>query len=119
MSIDFTNADLKKIVSRKLELLRQQSAQTIDSAAYELDMDRSEFFRILKGKRLPMLRSMFRISRKYGVSMDWWFEDVDRLPQKPAKDPLKSQLLRAFKKLDTKSQNNIVIMLKALAKSQR
>jgi transcriptional regulator with XRE-family HTH domain len=118
MSISFTNEELKKIVSRKLELLRQQNAQTIDSAAYELDMDRSEFFRILKGKRLPMLRSMFRISKKYGVSMDWWFEEVDRLPQHSVKEPLKSHLLRAFKKLDPKSQSNIVIMIKALAKSK-
>ncbi|GBR74612.1 helix-turn-helix domain containing protein [Candidatus Termititenax aidoneus] len=119
MSIDFTNADLKKIVSRKLELLRKQSGQTIDSAAAELEMDRSEFFRILKGKRLPMLRSMFRISKRYGVSMDWWFVGIDELPKRAVagKNPREYQLLRIFKNLPERAQKTVLATVKTLARN--
>jgi transcriptional regulator with XRE-family HTH domain len=120
MSLDFTNADLKQLVSRKLELLRQQSGQTIDRAAAELEMDRSEFFRILKGKRLPMLRSMFRISRRYGVSMDWWFLDIDELPKRALiirKNPREYQLLKIFKNLPERAQKTVLATVKTLVRN--
>jgi transcriptional regulator with XRE-family HTH domain len=120
MSINFTNDDLKKIVSQKLELLRKQSGQTIDSAAAELDMDRSEFFRILKGQRLPMLRSIFRISKRYGVSLDWWFADVNELPERTAvarKNPREYQLLKIFKNLPDRAQKTVLATVKTLARN--
>jgi transcriptional regulator with XRE-family HTH domain len=120
MSIDFTSADLKKIISHKLELLRQQSGQTIDNSAYELNMDRSEFFRILKGQRLPMLISMVRISKKYGVSLDWWFEDTDKIPERvgKAKYSLREyQLLKTFNKLNDSAQEIVLATVKTLTKN--
>jgi transcriptional regulator with XRE-family HTH domain len=120
MSIDFTSADLKRIISRKLELLRQQSGQTIDNSAYELNMDRSEFFRILKGQRLPMLTSMVRISKKYGVNLDWWFEDTDKIPERNNKakyNPLEYQLLRTFNRLSGAAQKVVLATVKTLTKN--
>ena len=122
MSVDFTSEDIKQIISRKLELLRQQGGQTIDGAAAELNMDRSEFFRILKGQRLPMLTSMVRISKKYGVSLDWWFEDTDKIPERLNRarySPREYQLLKIFKKLNDRAQNTVLATLKTLARNLR
>jgi len=120
MSTDFTSDDLKKIISRKLELLRRQSGQTIDNAAAELNMDRSEFFRILKGQRLPMLASIVRISKKYGVSLDWWFEETDRIPERLNRaryTPREYLLLKIFKRLNDRAQKIVLDTLKTLARN--
>jgi transcriptional regulator with XRE-family HTH domain len=120
MTVDFTSDDLKRLISRKLELLRQQSGQTIEASAMELNMDRSEFFRILKGQRLPMLTSMVRISKKYGVSLDWWFEDTDKIPKRQNKAmyaPQEYQMLKTFKKLNDRAQKTALDTLKVLARN--
>jgi transcriptional regulator with XRE-family HTH domain len=119
MSLYLNDENLKQIISKKLEMLRRQSGLTMERTAHDLEMDTSEYFRILKGQRVPLLRSMIRFSRKYAVSLDWWFEDI-KLPQKqnePVKDPLEYQVFKILKGLDTKGRKITLDTLKALTKN--
>ena len=119
MSLYLNNENLKQIISKKLEMMRRQSGLTMERTAHDLEMDTSEYFRILKGQRVPLLRSMLRFSRKYNISMDWWFEDI-KLPQKqmePVKNPLEYQVFKILKGLNAKGQKIALAMLKALTKN--
>jgi transcriptional regulator with XRE-family HTH domain len=119
MSLYLNDENLKQIISKKLEMLRKQSGLTMERTAHDLEMDTSEYFRILKGQRVPLLRSMIRFSRKYNVSLDWWFEDL-KLPQKqiePVKNPLEYQVFKILKGLDAKGQKIALATLKALTKN--
>jgi transcriptional regulator with XRE-family HTH domain len=121
MSLYLSDENLKQVISKKLEMLRKQSGLTMERTAHDLEMDTSEYFRILKGQRVPLLRSMLRFSRKYGVSMDWWFKDIE-LPQKsiePVKNPVEYQIFKILKGLDAKKQKIALTTLKALTKSLR
>ncbi|MDR1113684.1 MAG: helix-turn-helix domain-containing protein [Candidatus Margulisbacteria bacterium] len=111
--------ELKKLISKKLTLLLKSSGKTIEATAYELGMDFSQYYRLLKGQRMPLLPTLLRINKIYGVTMNWWFEDVDKIPErltKTNKNPLEFQLLNTFKKLNCKTQKTAVAVLKALAK---
>ncbi|MDR1998313.1 MAG: helix-turn-helix domain-containing protein [Candidatus Margulisbacteria bacterium] len=113
------NASLKKIFSRKLSMLRQNSGQTIEAAADSLDMAVGEYFRFLKGQRLPQLATLLRINQKYAVSLDWWFNELEDLPR--TKGRLKQrifelQALSTLKKFKPEVQPAMLAMLKTLAK---
>jgi hypothetical protein len=65
------------------------------------------------------MRSMIRFSRKYEVSLDWWFEDM-KLPQKqiePVKNPLEYQVFKILKGLDARGRKITLATLKALTKN--
>ncbi|GBR73740.1 helix-turn-helix XRE-family transcriptional regulators [Candidatus Termititenax aidoneus] len=114
-----TNEILKKLISGKLEFLRKNSGETNEAAADSLDIDLSEFYRILKGHRLPHLKTLLRINRKYGVSMDWWFSELDGAARD--KTPVRQkafelQIAGLVKKLDAKTQEAVLAMLKILVK---
>jgi transcriptional regulator with XRE-family HTH domain len=113
--------DLKKTISRKLTILQEKSGKTIEATAYDLDMHFSQYYRLLKGQRLPILPTLLRINKLYGLNMDWWFAGVDYVPPPrqttPSKNPLEFQLLYSFKKLNNKAQKTAVTILKTLARN--
>ena len=80
MDKEITNEELKELISQKLALLRQNSRQTVEATAFDLGMDYSEYYRLLRGERLPHLRTLLRINKKYGISMDWWFNKLEGKP---------------------------------------
>jgi transcriptional regulator with XRE-family HTH domain len=121
MDKELTNAELKKLLSKKLETLRKHSGQTIEATADSLDMAVSEYFRFLKGQRLPHLLTLLRLSKKYGVTLDWWFNELDALPagNKAAfrRKTFELRTLSLLKKFSPATQNAALDVLAALAKN--
>ncbi|MDR1997781.1 MAG: helix-turn-helix transcriptional regulator [Candidatus Margulisbacteria bacterium] len=120
MDILDTN-ELKKLISRKMTLLLEKSGKTIEATAYDLDMEFSQYYRLLRGQRLPILPTLLRFNKLYGVNMDWWFAGVDYVPPprqtRTRANPLELQLIHAFRKLNDKSQKTAVAVLRTLARN--
>ncbi|MDR1453077.1 MAG: helix-turn-helix domain-containing protein [Candidatus Margulisbacteria bacterium] len=111
---------LKKIFGEKLSWLREKSGETIEESAFSLGLDVSDYFKFLKGKRLPHLLTLMRISQKYGVAVGWWFGEVKSVPQNRAQirqSTLENKISRAISTLDVKTQKAVLAMLKTLAKN--
>jgi transcriptional regulator with XRE-family HTH domain len=116
MNTEMTNADLKKLLSRKLALLRQNRKESIEATALDLGMDYSEYHRLLRGDRLPHLLTLLRINRKYGINMDWWFNELTGLPKtKAPRDKAASELVRSYSQLDVPTKKVLLKMVKTLA----
>jgi transcriptional regulator with XRE-family HTH domain len=119
MDKEITNEELKKLLSGKLALLRQNSGQTVEATAFDLGMDYSEYYRLLRGDRLPHLRTLLRINKKYGLNMDWWFNAREKLPPvKLTKRTTEYELLSNYNKLNLHTRKFILGMLKCLAKDR-
>jgi transcriptional regulator with XRE-family HTH domain len=117
MTSEISSETLKKLISEKMEFLRKHSGETNEVAADTLNIDLSEFYRILKGHRLPHLKTLLRISKKYGVNLDWWFSELDKTTlDKTAirRKAFESQIVNLVKKLDVQTQKAILAMLKIL-----
>jgi transcriptional regulator with XRE-family HTH domain len=118
---ELTNEQLKKLLSKKLALLRQKNKQTIEATALDLGMNFSEYYRLLKGDRLPHLLTLLKINRKYDLNMDWWFSELKNKTaaqniHKKAEDFL---LLSNYHKLDEQARQVVLDMLKNLAKNRQ
>ncbi|MDR1453200.1 MAG: helix-turn-helix domain-containing protein [Candidatus Margulisbacteria bacterium] len=119
MPSEISSETLKKLISKKMEFLRKNSDETNEAAADSLDIDLSEFYRILKGHRLPHLKTLLRISKKYGVSMDWWFNDLSDTPldkNKFRQRAFELQIVSLVKKLDAGFQEFILTLVKDLVR---
>ena len=117
MTEEITPDIIKKTISRKLEFLRKHSGETNEAAADSLNIDLSEFYRILKGHRMPKLSTFLRINQKYEMKLDWWFNDlVEALPDKNKfrQRAFELQIAGLVKKLDAKTQRAVLAMLKVL-----
>jgi transcriptional regulator with XRE-family HTH domain len=110
---------LKETISQKLTFLLKKSGKTLNTTANDLQMPLSQYYRLLKGQRLPLLPTFVHISRTYGRSLDWWFEDIKSLPKQieAAKNPIEYQLFKTLKNLDARGQKIALSLLKTLAKS--
>ncbi|MDR1997086.1 MAG: helix-turn-helix domain-containing protein [Candidatus Margulisbacteria bacterium] len=120
MDNEISDDDLKKLFSEKLSLLRKNSGHTMEAIADSLDLDKSEYFRFLKGLRLPHLRTLLRISRKYGVTLDWWFKELDDLPRDKNSMRQKTfelQALSALRKFRPEKRPGVLAALKILART--
>ncbi|MDR1453587.1 MAG: helix-turn-helix domain-containing protein [Candidatus Margulisbacteria bacterium] len=101
-------------------MLRKESGQTMEAEADSLDLYKSEYFRFLSGSRLPHLRTLLHISKKYGVTLDWWFNELATLPKDKAALRQKAFELRTLsllKKFSPPAQNAALDVLTALAKN--
>jgi transcriptional regulator with XRE-family HTH domain len=115
-----TNDILKKQLSAKLALLRSKTGETIENVAVDLEMNTSDYFKLLKGQRLPHLLNLCKLSQKYSVPLDWWFNDLKGIPKTTSlakRDCLEAQVTNALKKLDPKAQRAALAALKTLAKN--
>jgi transcriptional regulator with XRE-family HTH domain len=120
MDKEITNDALKELLSQKLALLRQNSKQTVEATAFDLGMDYSEYYRLLRGERLPHLRTLLRINKKYGISMDWWFNKLEgKPPIKLNKRAVEFELLNNYNKLNVHTRKVIFAMLKSLARDKQ
>jgi transcriptional regulator with XRE-family HTH domain len=119
MDRELTNADLKSLISRKLTKLSADSKQTIEESGRDLGMDYSEYYRLLKGIRLPHLLTLLKINQKYGVSMDWWFNDMETDNKKNTAKIAEFELVNNFKKLDEQAQNFISEILRSLVRNRK
>ncbi|MDR1452865.1 MAG: helix-turn-helix transcriptional regulator [Candidatus Margulisbacteria bacterium] len=120
---DITNERLKRLLSRKLALLRKKSGQTIEATADSLDMDPSEYYRMLCGKNLPHLLTLLRFSRKYGVTLDWWFDGVEMVPPMAQRQMLRlqsknleGQIVLLLRRLDVRFQEVLLDTAKSLVR---
>jgi transcriptional regulator with XRE-family HTH domain len=111
---------LKKQLSAKLALLRHKTGETIESVAVDLEMNTSDYFKLLKGQRLPHLLNLCKLSQKYDVPLDWWFNDLKKMPKTAVlarRNCLEAQVANALKKLEPKTQKAVLAALKTLAKN--
>jgi transcriptional regulator with XRE-family HTH domain len=110
---------LKEIISRKLTFLLKKSGKTLNTTADDLQMPLSQYYRLLKGQRLPLLPTFVHISRAYGMSLDWWFKDIESRPKQieTAENPIEYQLFKTLKGFDPRGQKIALALLKTLAKS--
>jgi transcriptional regulator with XRE-family HTH domain len=116
-----SNEQLKKLLSRKLSLLRKKSGKTIEATADSLDMDFSEYYRMLRGKNLPQLRTLLRFSKRYGVTLDWWFKELRKIPPEISENikrlhrkNIESKVLNALRQLDTRHQEVVLDTVQSL-----
>ncbi|MDR1997372.1 MAG: helix-turn-helix domain-containing protein [Candidatus Margulisbacteria bacterium] len=123
---EITNEQLKKLLSYKLVMLREQSGQTVEATAASLDMDLSEYYRLLRGSNLPHLRTLLRISQKYNVTLDWWFDGLNTVSPQVARNverlrrkSLEEQLLSFLRALDTKLQEAVLDLARSLARKTK
>ena len=119
MTEKITNEVLKKLISEKMEFLRKNSSETNEAAADSLDIDLSEFYRILKGHRLPHLKTLLRINQKYGMKLDWWFSELADAPlskNQIRQRAFEMQILTLLKKLDGRFQEFTLNMLRDLVR---
>jgi transcriptional regulator with XRE-family HTH domain len=120
MNQEITSATLKKLLSQKLTLLREKSGETIEETAFDLGLDTSDYFKFLKGQRLPHLLTLIRFGQKYGVSLGWWFTELDKdhLDKTQTKNSsLELRIARIIGRLDERLQKAALAMLKASVKS--
>jgi transcriptional regulator with XRE-family HTH domain len=120
MNKEITSETLKKLLSRKLTLLREKSGETMEETAFDLGLDTSDYFKFLKGKRLPHLLTLIRLGQKYGVNLSWWFSELNETPQSKAQlknSSLELRVARIIGKLDNRLQKAALSMLKASVKN--
>ncbi|MDR1997913.1 MAG: helix-turn-helix transcriptional regulator [Candidatus Margulisbacteria bacterium] len=120
MPQEITTEKLKKILGKKLSLLREKSGETIEETAFDLGLDASDYFKFLKGKRLPHLLTLMRISQKYGVGLDWWFSELAAAPPNAVQSPngrLELRMARIVGGLDDRLQRAALSILKTSVKN--
>ncbi|MDR1997725.1 MAG: helix-turn-helix domain-containing protein [Candidatus Margulisbacteria bacterium] len=115
---EISNDYLKKLFSRKLALLREISGQTMEAAADSLDMDVSAYYMLVSGKRLPHIKTLLRLNKKYNVTMDWWFKELYETPSSktdPRAKAIELEILGNLRKLNGKTQAILLGISKVLA----
>jgi transcriptional regulator with XRE-family HTH domain len=118
MSSSALNQELKILISKKLQQLREKSKQTLEEEAYFLDLDYAQYYRILKGTSLPGLETLIKINQAYGLDMNWWFNETTKIPEK-MKAQIKQrkenlEVLSGYNKLDDRAREFVRKMLKNL-----
>ena len=119
MSRQITDTDLKLLISKKLQQLRQNSQQTLEETAYFLDLDYAQYYRILKGDRLPHLSTLLKINQIYGLYMNWWFSELKSPDAKLTKKSDETELLCNFNKINGKTKKVVLKILRNLAQEQK
>ena len=122
MDIFPSDADIKKIISEKLQQLREKSQKTLEKTAQELNLDVTQYQRLLKGDRLPRLDTMININKAYNLSLDWWFgefygKSVDK--STIINNALITELVENFNNLDSNYQEAVLGMIANLGKNQK
>ena len=106
---------LKFVISRKLRQLSQNSRNTLKETALFLHLDYAQYYRILHGQTMPQLDTFIKITRAYGLDLDWWFKDIPEIMVRPKTSREELKILGAYKRLDERSKTFVRKMLKNLA----
>jgi transcriptional regulator with XRE-family HTH domain len=121
--MEITSKDLKDLISKKLTWLRKKYKKTIPEAAVDLNLDYTTYYMIAKGIQLPHLLTLFNINKRYGLSMDWWFKELDKIKPRDAekleKKVAEFELLSSFNKLDKNAQAVALRLLKNYSKERK
>ena len=118
---NLTDAELKKIISAKLQQLRQKSQKTLEAAASFLDMDYAQYYRMIKGSNLPHLTTLIKLSNAYGVDITWWFNDTKLSAKEKTvinKNVQETELLGRFRKLTPKSKDLALKIIEDIEQKQ-
>jgi transcriptional regulator with XRE-family HTH domain len=118
-----TDRDLKDLLSRKLNLLRKKSGKTLEETCAFLNLDYTQYHKLCHGVHFPHILTLLNINKAYGLDMNWWFSELDNLPSK-REEKIKNNVNEAniinnYRKLDSKTKNVIVNLLKNLVKEQK
>jgi len=123
MDKEISNTDLKKLFSQKLSWLHKKHKKGIEETALDLNLDYAQYYMLLKGNRLPQLRTLVNINKIYGLSMDWWFCDLDKISarqqEKSEKKIMEFELLSNFNKLDKNAKAVVLQLLKNYHKERK
>ena len=117
--------NLKKLISKKLNQLRENSKETLEKTADFLDLNYSQYYRLLQGTQLPHLATLIKINQAYGLDMNWWFADLAEV-KPPAlsrtdisRRAAEKELLNNFHKLDGQARKNLQKLLKNMLKKYK
>jgi transcriptional regulator with XRE-family HTH domain len=123
MEKEISNTELKNLFSQKLNWLHKKHKKGIEEAALDLNLDYAQYYMLLKGKRLPQLRTLVNINKLYGLSMEWWFRELDKIKPKDAEKLEKKitefELISSFNKLDKNAQAVVLRLLKNYHKERK
>ena len=116
--------NLKSLISKKLRQLRADSNETLEKTADFLDLNYSQYYRLLQGTQLPHLATLMKINQAYGLDMNWWFKDFAKfnsagIKVNVAKKGAENELLNNFNKLDLSSQKVLQKILKNMLKKRQ
>jgi len=100
-----------------LRQLRKNNGSTLEESAYFLQLDYAQYYRILHGQTLPQLDTFIKISRAYGLDLNWWFKDTPKILSPPPVGREEFAVLTAYQKLDNRGKTFVRKMLKNLVKA--
>jgi transcriptional regulator with XRE-family HTH domain len=119
---DVTDKELKHLISQKLKQLRKKSGKTLEETAQDLDLDYSIFYNLYNGRRLPRLTTLVKLSRRYGLPVEYWFKDLARMPPKNTtwveRRAVEFNLLKNFNRLDKQTRKVMSRILQKLGKGR-
>ena len=116
--------NLKALISKKLRRLRENSGETLEKTADFLDLNYSQYYRLLQGTQLPHLATLIKINQAYGLDMNWWFKDLAEFSSTGVKVDVaqkaaEKDLLNNFYKLDGQARKNLQKLLKSMLKKHK
>ncbi|GBR75884.1 hypothetical protein NO2_0515 [Candidatus Termititenax persephonae] len=111
-----TDKDLKLLISKRLTQLQKQGGKTIEQTADYLDIDYSQYFNLLRGKRLAKLTTIVNIANIYNIGLDWFVKE--KAEEKTETKVNTLRLLSSFHKLNGTAQNIVLEILDNLARKK-
>ncbi|MDR1323739.1 MAG: helix-turn-helix domain-containing protein [Candidatus Margulisbacteria bacterium] len=111
-----TDKHLKTLIGKRLTQLKKESGKTIEQTAEDLDLDYSQYFNLLHGKRLAKLTTIVNIANAYGLELDWFVREKSGLKSKDNVDALR--LLSGFRRLSAEVRDFVLRALDAAAKKK-
>ncbi|MDR1997598.1 MAG: helix-turn-helix domain-containing protein [Candidatus Margulisbacteria bacterium] len=111
-----TDKELKLLISKRLNQLKQQSGKTVEQTAEDLDIDYSQYFNLLRGKRLAKLTTLVNIANAYDLELDWFVREKtgDKIRGKVNT----WRLLSGFNKLSPEVQDFVLKVLDSVTRKK-
>ncbi|MDR1113829.1 MAG: hypothetical protein LBL50_01910 [Candidatus Margulisbacteria bacterium] len=115
--------ELKLLISGKLQLIKKQSGASLEKMAEEVGLEYASFYNIYKGLNLPRLVTLFQISRRYHLPVEFWFKKAEALAGREEaglrRKPAESELVQLFNELDPGAKKVLKKMLKGYLRQRR
>ncbi|GBR75600.1 putative transcriptional regulators [Candidatus Termititenax persephonae] len=112
---------LKTLMCGKLKQIKEKNGYSLEEMAYEIGLDYASFYSIYKGRTLPRMVTLFQISETYGIPLEAWFRDVEKLAvrERAVRRREFSELARVFNRLDIKAQKATLKILRHYLRKQK
>ncbi|GBR76787.1 transcriptional regulator XRE family [Candidatus Termititenax persephonae] len=105
---------LRKSIAQKLNALMKKQGLTIENAALSMELEYSNLYYVVKGRKLPRLDTLIKIANGLSVPVEYFFKNI------PSKNislvAVKNNIFRRkiFKELDRLDQPAQTFLLSVL-----